>query len=148
MHVWIYIMCLLTRLCARACVLVSKDSYFFLPPAGWLHIPTDQTSPATMDSVWMKNLSVPLTYSSGRKIFLQGCPPETWRSHARRSAATLPTRFSIKQANNTIPTPINKWLFLNKVLYIEPLTEATHHSLMEPCPGQSFLSAPFPSFCL
>lgn len=101
---------------------------------------TDQTSQATMDSVWMKNASVPFTYSSRRKIFLQGCPPETWRSHARRPAATLPTRFSIKQANNTIPTPINKWSFLNKVLYTEPLTEATHHNLMGPCTGQSYFS--------
>ena len=93
-----------------------------------------------MDSVWMKNVSVPFTYSSRRKIFLQGCPLEMWRSHARRPAATLPTRFSIKQANNTIPTPINKWLFLNKVLYTEPLTEATHHNLMGPCTGQSYFS--------
>ncbi len=93
-----------------------------------------------MDSVWMKNASVPFTYSSRRKIFLQGCPPEMWRSHARRPAATLPTRFSIKQANNTIPTPINKWSFLNKVLYTEPLTEATHHTLMGPCTGQSYFS--------
>lgn len=114
--------------------------FFFLPPPGWLHIPTDQTSQATMDSVWMKNVSVPFTYSSRRKIFLQGCPPEMWRSHARRPAATLPTRFSIKQANNTIPTPINKWSFLNKVLYTEPLTEATHHTLMGPCTGQSYFS--------
>lgn len=101
---------------------------------------TNQTSQATMNSVWMKNLSVPFTYSSRRKIFLQGCPPEMWRSHARRPAATLPTRFSIKQANNTIPTPINKWSFLNKVLYTQPLTEATHHTLMEPCTGQTYFS--------
>lgn len=93
-----------------------------------------------MDSVWMKNASVPFTYSSRRKIFLQGCPLEMWRSHARRPATTLPTRFSIKQANNTIPTPINKWSFLNKVLYTEPLTEATHHNLMEPCSSQSYFS--------
>lgn len=93
-----------------------------------------------MDSVWMKNASVPFTYSSRRKIFLQGCPLEMWRSHARRPAATLPTRFSIKQANNTIPTPINKWSFLNKVLYTEPLTEATHHNLMGSCTGQSYSS--------
>lgn len=89
-----------------------------------------------MDSVWMKNVSVLFTYSSRRNIFLQGCPQEMWRSHARRPAATLPTRFSIKQANNTIPTPINKWLFLNKVLYTEPLTEATHHTLMGPVPAK------------
>lgn len=108
--------------------------------ARWLHIPTDQTSQATMDSVWMKNLSTTFTYSSRRKIFLQGCPPEMRRSHARRPAATLPTRFSIKQANNTIPTPINKWSFLNKVLYTEPLTEATHHTLMGPCTSQSYFS--------
>lgn len=97
----------------------------------------------TMDSVWMKNLSVPFTYSSRRKIFLQGCPPEMWHSHARWPVATLPTRFSIKQANNTIPTPINKWSFLNKVLYTEPLAEATHHTLMKPCTSQSYF---FPSF--
>lgn len=96
-----------------------------------------------MDSVWMKNLSVPFTYSSRRKIFLQGCPPEMWHSHARWPAATLPTRFSIKQANNTIPTPINKWSFLNKVLYTEPLAEATHHTLMEPCTSQSYFSPSF-----
>lgn len=70
------------------------------------------------------------TYLSRRKIFLQGCPPEMRCSHARRPAATLPTRFSIKQANNTIPTPINKWSFQNKVLYTNPLAEATHHTLM------------------
>lgn len=114
--------------------------FFFKLPAGWLHIPNDQTSQATMDSVWMKNASVPFTYSSRRETFLQGCPLEMWRSHARRPAATLPTRFSIKQANNTIPTPINKWSFLNKVLYTEPLAEATHHNLMGPCTGQSYFS--------
>lgn len=133
------------RRCVREVMCV-----FFKLPAGWLHIPTDQTSQATMDSVWMKNLSVPFTYSSRRKIFLQGCPPEMWRSHARRPVATLPTRFSIKQANNTIPTPINKWSFLNKVLYTEPVTEATHHTLMGPCTGQSYFSplSFFPSFYL
>lgn len=88
-----------------------------LAAAGWLHILPDQTAQATMDSAWMKNSSVPFTYSSRRKIFLQGRPPEMRHSHVRRPAATLPTRFSIKQANNTIPTPINKWSFLNKVLY-------------------------------
>lgn len=56
----------------------------------------------------MKNASITFTYSSGRRIFLLGRPLETWHSHARRPATTLPTRFSIKQANNTIPTPINK----------------------------------------
>lgn len=91
----------------------------------------------------MKNASVPFTYSSRRKIFLQGCPLERWHSHARRPAATLPTRFSIKQANNTIPTPINKWSFLNKVLYTEPLAEATHHNLMGSCSGQSYSSPPY-----
>lgn len=116
--------------------------------ARWLHIPTDQTSQATMDSVWMKNLSTSFTYSSRRKIFLQGCPPEMRRSHARRPAATLPTRFSIKQANNTIPTPINKWSFLNKVLYTEPLTEATHHTLMGPCTSQSYFSPLSLPFCI
>lgn len=123
---------------------------FFLPssslPAGWLHKHTNQTSPATMDCVWMKNASVPFTYSSRRKIFLQGRPLEMWLSHARPSAATLPTRFSIKQVNNTIPTPINKWLFLNKVLYLEPLTKATHHNLMWSCTGQIY--SPSSSSCL
>lgn len=99
-----------------------------------------------MDSVWMKNASVPFTYSSRRKIVLQGCPLEIWRSHARQPTATLPTRFSIKQANNTIPTPINKWSFLNKVLYTEPLTEATHHNLMGSCTGQSYSSLLLPIF--
>lgn len=124
-------------ICVTECVyaLASDEA-----GARWLHIPTDQTSQATMDSVWMKNLSTSFTYSSRRKIFLQGCPPEMRRSHARRPAATLPTRFSIKQANNTIPTPINKWSFLNKVLYTEPLTEATHHTLMGPCTSQSYFS--------
>lgn len=107
---------------------------------GWLHKPTNQTSQATMDSVWMKNASSPFTYSSRRKIFLQGCPLEMWHSHGMRPAATLPTRFSIKQANNKIPTPINKWSFLNKVVYTEPLTVATHHNLMASCDGQSYTS--------
>lgn len=123
---------------------------FFPPssslPAGWLHKHTNQTSPATMDCVWMKNASVPFTYSSRRKIFLQGRPLEMWHSHARPSAATLPTRFSIKQVNNTIPTPINKWLFLNKVLYTEPLTKATRHNLMWSCTGQIY--SPSSSSCL
>lgn len=132
--------------CVCACVVCPRVVvllfflFFLKPPAGWLHIPNDQTSQATMDSVWMKNASVPFTYSSRRETFLQGCPLEMWRSHARRPAATLPTRFSIKQANNTIPTPINKWSFLNKVLYTEPLAEATHHNLMGPCTGQSYFS--------
>lgn len=125
------------RLCLRGGFLCVF--FFYRLQVDYTHT-TDQTSQATMDSVWMKNASVPFTYSSRRKIFLQGCPPETWRSHARRPAATLPTRFSIKQANNTIPTPINKWSFLNKVLYTEPLTEATHHNLMGPCTGQSYFS--------
>lgn len=57
----------------------------------------------------MKNTSVSLhLFIAGQEIFLRRRPLETRRSHARRPAATLPTRFSIKQANNTIPTPINK----------------------------------------
>lgn len=130
--------------CVLVCVCVCtrlKKGLFLKPPEGWLYIPTDQTSQVTMDSVWMKYLSIPFTYSSRRKIFLQGCPPEMWHSHARRPAATLPTRFSIKQANNTIPTPINKWSFLDKVLYTETLTEATHHTLMPPCTGQTYFSS-------
>lgn len=111
---------------------------FFYPPAGKCHKPTSQTSPARMDPAWMKNASVTLTYSSTRKIFLQGRPLETWHSHARRPATTLPTRFSIKQANNTIPTPINKWSFLNKVVYTQPLAEATHHNLMASCSGRGY----------
>lgn len=69
---------------------------------------THQADVFRMDPVWMKNASLLFTYSRRRKIFLQRRPLETRRSHARRPVTTVPTRFSIKQANNTIPTPINK----------------------------------------
>ncbi len=87
---------------------------------------------------WKMHLSPSLIHQGGR-LFCRDAL-EMWRSHARRPAATLPTRFSIKQANNTIPTSINKWSFLNKVLYTEPLAEATHHNLMGLCSGQSYFS--------
>lgn len=89
--------------------------------SSWVHVgrclflPACRATPQThqpdvfrMDPVWMKNASLLFTYSTRRKIFLQRRPLETWRSHARRPVTTVPTRFSIKQANNTIPTPINK----------------------------------------
>lgn len=71
----------------------------------------DRTADVSSDN-WlhgMKNTSISLhLFIARQEIFLRRRPLETRRSHARRPAATLPTRFSIKQANNTIPTPINK----------------------------------------
>ncbi len=75
------------------------------------HVPADLR--ATMDCMWMKYSST-LTYLSGRR-FLQGGPQEI--TLTCQPVATLPASFSIKQANNTIPTPINKSAFLNKVQY-------------------------------
>lgn len=124
----------------HACYFMKHQLYVCSCVLGWLHKPTNQTSQATMDSVWMKNASSPFTYSSRRKIFLRRCPLEMWHARGMRPATTLPTRFSIKQANNKIPTPINKWSFLNKVVYTEPLTAATHHNLMASCGGQSYSS--------
>lgn len=75
------------------------------------HVPADLR--VTMDCMWIKYSST-LTYLSGRR-FLQGGPLEI--TLTCQPVATLPASFSIKQANNTIPTPINKSAFLNKVQY-------------------------------
>lgn len=109
--------------------LFARTLYLPMYAAGPQHILARQTSRwQWILRGWKIHLSLHLFIK--REDISAGMPPEIRCSHARQPAATLPTRFSIKQANNTIPTPINKWLFLNKVLYTNPLAEATHHILM------------------
>lgn len=97
------------------------------------HTHLTNTSWATMDLRRDKKCSrTPFTYLSKKGRRCSAAKPPERCSHAS-SGATLPARFSIKQANNTIPTPINKWSFLNKVMYTGPLTEAPHHSFMGLC---------------
>lgn len=105
----------------------------------YTHPPTRHLKRQWILCEWKMHLSPSLIHQGGR-FFCRDALQRRGAHMPGGPAATLPTRFSIKQANNTIPTPINKWSFLNKVLYTEPLTEATHHNLMGPCTGQSYFS--------
>lgn len=58
----------------------------------------------------------------GKKISAGGPQEITLTCQA---VATFPASFSIKQANNTIPTPINKSAFQNKVQYTGSLQGST-----------------------